>query len=160
MKLNATHLEIAVARYFDYRQNLIVPNVSWGFGISYEADMFLVRPSNFIEEIEIKVSMADLKKDKLKDKWGKQFVKTLKKFWYCIPEDLEKHKDKIYQEIPDFAGVLVAEYDNDRKRYYISVLRQAKLNKNAVRITDKQRYNLARLGCMRVWSLKESRNEN
>jgi hypothetical protein len=31
-KINSTAIEIVEADYFNYRQNLIVPNVNWGFG--------------------------------------------------------------------------------------------------------------------------------
>jgi len=37
--MTSQHVEIAVAKHFGYRQNLIVPNVHWGLGLAYEADM-------------------------------------------------------------------------------------------------------------------------
>lgn len=160
--INSTHLEIATANYFGFRQNLIVPNVSWGLGLSYEADLLVVRPSGFIEEIEIKISITDLKQDAKKNKWttpwGQKDFNKMKKFWYCITEDMAKKIDIIYENIPEFAGLLVAEYDENRHNFYISKKREAKTNKLAKKISDKSRLKLAELGCMRIWTLKKHRN--
>ena len=55
-RLTAQDIERLVAAHFDHRANLIVPNVSWGWGLAYEADMVVVRPSGYAMEIEIKQS--------------------------------------------------------------------------------------------------------
>ena len=55
-------IEEAVARYYDYRSHIIVPNVSWGWDI-HECDLIVVRPSGYAIEIEIKRSRADIKAD-------------------------------------------------------------------------------------------------
>lgn len=41
---------------------LIIPNVKDGFFGKREADLLVITPSNYLFEIEIKISMADLKK--------------------------------------------------------------------------------------------------
>jgi len=85
-KMTARDVEIRVARYFNPRVNLIVPNVSWGFGLNYEADLVIVRPSWFCDEIEIKVTIADLKADAKKKHIhdGKMF----KRLWFAMPDYL------------------------------------------------------------------------
>jgi len=66
--MNAKEVELAVANYFGIRQHLIVPNVMWGFtGLNYEADLVIVTKAGYAKEVEIKVSRADLIKDKEKD---------------------------------------------------------------------------------------------
>jgi hypothetical protein len=57
-KLRAPDVELAVARFFNYRINLIVPNIYWGFGLNYEADLLIISPAAFATEIEIKVITA------------------------------------------------------------------------------------------------------
>ena len=159
MKINSTHLEIAVSNYFDYRQNIIVPNVSWGFYLPYEADVLILRPSGFVEEVEIKISMADLRRDKEKEKWKQNINTLVRRFWYCFPESMNKHLTEIHNSVPIFAGLLVAEFDSNRNRFYIRQIRPAVVNVRAKKISDKEKLNLARLGCMRIWSLKRHRNE-
>ena len=46
--------------FFNYRANLIVPNISWGLGL-HECDLLVLTSSGYATEIEIKVSKADLK---------------------------------------------------------------------------------------------------
>ena len=55
-------MECAVARYMDFRTNLVVPNVSWGFEV-HECDLLIVTKTGYAYEVEIKRSKADLKKD-------------------------------------------------------------------------------------------------
>ena len=39
-----------------------MPNISWGLGV-HEIDLFVVRPSGYAIEVEIKVSLSDFKAD-------------------------------------------------------------------------------------------------
>ena len=57
--ITTIEMEVAIAAYFGFRQNIIVPNISWGF-MNHEADMFIVRKSGYAIEIEIKRSKSDL----------------------------------------------------------------------------------------------------
>lgn len=66
MKLNARDIEIAIAKMFNYRMNVIVPNVSWGLGLRCECDLLIVSQRRYATEIEIKVSKSDIKADKKK----------------------------------------------------------------------------------------------
>jgi hypothetical protein len=63
LPVTAQDIEIAVAEHFNSRQNLIVPNVHWGWMLQYEADMVILRQSGYAVEVEIKVSAADIKRD-------------------------------------------------------------------------------------------------
>jgi len=60
--LKTSDIEFAVAKYFNFRKNLIVPNVSWGFNI-HECDLLIVRKSGYAIEVEIKISKSDFKAD-------------------------------------------------------------------------------------------------
>ena len=62
MRITAKHIELEVARWFDTRRFLVVPNVSWGL-MPYECDLLAMASSRYLYEIEIKVSGADIKAD-------------------------------------------------------------------------------------------------
>ena len=63
MKITTHKIEVALANHFNYRLNLIVPNISWGAFIWHECDLFIVSKAGYCTEIEIKISKSDLKKD-------------------------------------------------------------------------------------------------
>jgi hypothetical protein len=58
--VTAKEIQKALALHFDYRANVVVPNC--GFP-GWEADLVVLRPSGWLEEVEVKVSIADLKRD-------------------------------------------------------------------------------------------------
>ena len=143
--MTSQQVELAVANHFDYRRQVIVPNVSWGMGLLYEADIVVLRKSNWAIEVEIKVSAsdirADLKKKHLHDS------PLFKELWFAVPEALEDHKD-----IPLHAGILSV---GDRRRRKLKVVRKPLGNKDAVKWTNEQRLKLLHLASMRTWALKK-----
>ena len=62
-KFNSLEMEVALSKFFNPRQNIIVPNISWGMGGHHECDLMVLTQCNFAYEVEIKVSAADLKAD-------------------------------------------------------------------------------------------------
>lgn len=148
--MNAKEIEIAVANYFGTRQNLIVPNVSWGFtGLFYEADLVVVTRAGYAKEVEIKVSRADLIKDK--EKKHNHDCRKFKELYFAIPKKLLKDKE----HVPERAGILVCEKVEYRGEiYYRARLeRVAKVN-GGEKLTLTDKYELARLGTLRIWGLK------
>ena len=143
MAFTTKGMELIVARYFKPRRNLICPNIHWGMGINHECDIFVLKKSGYAYEVEIKVSRGDLKKD-LKKKRGHKSNK-IKKLYFAIPEELLRSKELI----PKRAGILaVGKYGK------VTEIRKAQVNKEAVKLSDKERIHLAHLACMRVWKLK------
>ena len=69
-KLSVKEIEDAIILHLTsgIRSNLIVPNVSWGMGINYEADLVVVSKSGYATEYEIKRSYSDFIADFHKDK--------------------------------------------------------------------------------------------
>lgn len=148
-------IEIMVANHFDFRQSLIVPNISWGINI-HECDLLVVTKSNYLIEVEIKVSKADLIKDLLK--WHKHEDKRLKALYFAIPLELLKYQNYI----PSRAGILTVEnrearnIDNSIYKYMrINLEKKPQINKLTQPISEEERYNIARLATMRVWTLKK-----
>lgn len=146
----ATCLEIekACAVIWGWRQNMIVPNISWGAGI-HECDLLVLSKAGWATEIEIKVSRSDLKKDAEK-KHGHD-SKKIKYLYFAIPDKLLN----CIEFIPERAGI-IAVYDNGSYGFRATVHRQPEANKEATKWTDKDRSNLGRLGCMRIWQLKST----
>lgn len=158
-EVKTPELERLVVEHFNYRRNLIVPNVFWGWGLNYEADLVVVTQAGYAAEVELKVSKSDLRADAKKR--HSHDAAVFKRLWFAMPED-------IFEEslVPDRAGVLLAREQTAKRRYG----RQAKkispvgwelrvhrkpTDTKAKAIDDVRRLKLAKLGCMRVWKLKE-----
>ena len=146
-KYRTDTIETTIARYFDPRRNLIVPNVSWGMRrLNHECDLLIITKNNYAYEVEIKVDKYDLIKDKLKPHHHKSTL--LRKLWFAIPYYLI---DQLHH-IPADAGILcVGIYPQ---------LRIVKLRDAAVlgdyKITEQERCDVARLGALRIWGLKDA----
>jgi len=140
--LKARDVELAVVKYFNPRVNLIVPNISWGMFI-HECDLLLVTKHGYAYEIEIKVSRADLKKD-LEKRHGHKSDK-IKKLFFAIPD----YMLDVVDFVPEHAGVLSID-QNLRCR----MVRDAKVN-SEYKFSDADKFQVARLGSMRIWGLKE-----
>ena len=147
-KITTLEMEIAVMRWLGIRQNLVVPNVSWGL-LNYEADVVSVTPSGYATEVEIKVSKADLLADFKKG--HSHDSKLFKYLYYAVPEEMQ---DYALERIWEKAGLLVAMRD-DYGAVMIVKVRDPKLNIAHRQWTLAQRMKLAELGAMRILGLKE-----
>ncbi|MFH0806055.1 MAG: MmcB family DNA repair protein [Patescibacteria group bacterium] len=152
MKLHAGHIELALANYFNFQTHLIVPNVSYGWGLNYEADLVIITPSRYAWEIEIKTSIADLKAD-LKKKHQHDSNK-FKALYFAVPRDL---KEKALELIPERAGLFVILEPRKENKWFpaVMLIKSPKINMKADKITDKELEKLYKLAAMRIWSLKE-----
>jgi hypothetical protein len=157
-KLNAFKItrlvELATAKHFNYRTNIIVPNVSWGIGIRYEADLVVLRPSGYAAEIEIKATESDIKRDMKKryrhDGCHYRYGNLFRELWFAVPEHL-----MFSTNIPLKTGVLAI---LKRKKHISSVvIRRPKIDKSAIIWPKELREKLLHLGLMRIWGLKENK---
>ena len=139
----ASEIEIRLAKYFNSRANIIVPNISWGL-MPYECDLIVLRESGWAIEVEIKVSKSDLLADK--NKKHTHDSNKIRELYFAIPEKLIPH----IEHIPHNAGILVIQ-----QRGIVHTLRQPTINESATKFTAEERYQLTRLGTMRIWALKE-----
>lgn len=155
-------MEYALAKHFDWSKNIIVPNVSWVLLYSHEADILIMNSNGFLTEIEIKRSKADFLNDFKKEHC--HYHKNIKSFYYCIPEKMQAYvEDYLVNDVnllgektrnlKSRAGLIIITklYDD----YYARVILDGVKNNNAVPLNDKEQYQLARLGCMRIWNLKK-----
>lgn len=139
-------VEIAVAEFFRPRVNTIVPNVSWGLGI-HECDLLVVTKVGHAIEIEIKVSKSDLIADKYKRHHHNS--KKIRQLYFAMPRALEPY----IHHVPERAGIIIIdEYPHECKA---KILRKAKLNTEARKLTSEEILQVARLGTMRIFGLKK-----
>ena len=168
--MTTLEMEIALLRHFDIRRNLIVPCVTdWSSLTLFEIDLLVLSKASYATAVEIKVSLSDLKNDLKKKhivqldkvvytgKRGKEhYFKPFKYFYYAVPEAL---KEAALDQMPEFAGLLVIK----KVGYYNPVVMIDKIYEArkpqllySTKWTDKRKLELARLGTMRILTLKQN----
>lgn len=167
-----TEIELSIARYYGTREHIIVPNISWGFSWNdnmgwhsmHECDMFIIKKTGYAVEVEIKRTKSDLLNDFKKR--HKHESDKIREFFYAIPKD---NLDEWSKLIPKHAGIITYEkYEEeiwDKKRHIWSNktkwvvkarrIRDAETNKSAMKLTTEEQLKIARLGCLRIWNLKQ-----
>ncbi len=145
-KITTAEMEYLVARFLNWRVNMIVPNVTWGMDV-HECDLLVATRAGYLWEVEIKVTKADLKKDALKRHQHRS--DKIKHLFFAIPSYLED----CVELIPERAGVILVSPRSDGG--YVRKLREPHTNPAARPISESARYTLARLGAMRIWGLQD-----
>lgn len=156
IKITSRDIEVVIAKRFGYRTNVIVPNVSWGFGLNHECDMLILSNAGYLTEIEIKVSKSDLKADLLKS--HKHQSRQIKSLYFAYPESMSDCDEFVPKE----AGIFHI-YENTwmsggvMQNFGLAsrLIRPCVNRKRTEKISDSKKMELMRLGCMRIWSLKE-----
>ena len=151
--MTAEEIMLALIRKrFNLMSYLVVPNVWYGFSLNHECDLLAISKSGYATEIEIKISVADVKKDL--DKKHNHKDEKIKYLWFAMPD---KIYEKSLQYIPERAGILTLSKRDDTYfgDGYIQVFekRTAIAEKYTNKITDVELKNLQRLMAMRYWSL-------
>ena len=152
--MKTIEVECAVADYFGVRQNIIVPNISWGLWL-HEMDIAVIRPSGALLEVEIKVSVSDMKAD-LKKRHGHQDNQNrIKGMYYAMPASIY---EKCLPYVPEGCGILVIHEDWQNVPNYQRVRskREPATRKGYVKLTKDEMAQATRLGCLRIWTLKKN----
>ena len=145
-------MEEAIARKFGVRTNIIVPNVSWGLPGMHECDLFIIKMSGYGVEIEIKRSKSDLLADFNKGHQHKDRFNRIKEFYYAFPESMLKTCEEL---IPKDAGIIVCKRsDWGKKLVHATFHRDPVPIRTARKLTPEEQFKVARLGTMRIWTLK------
>lgn len=155
--ISTPEMEVAIARYFGYRTHIIVPNLSWGF-FNHECDLYLIRKSGYGFEVEIKRSKSDMVADFKKYHGHVDRKNRIVQLYYAFPEEL---LPKVEELVPKDCGIITVEYYGDgidEYRGYARMYREAKRRKGAKRLTQAEQLKIARLGTLRIWTLKEKLN--
>ena len=152
--VTTAEMEVAIAKYFGIRKHIVVPNVSWGF-FRHECDLFLIRTSGYGFEVEIKRSKSDMMADFKKKHGHKDRQNRIVQLYYAFPEEL---LSKVEELVPDDCGILTVSRSEWNNKAYASMRRDAKRRKGAKQLTQKEQLQIARLGTLRIWTLKEKLN--
>ena len=157
-KLYEIELIIAKSREFDYTKKLVVFNVNGNSGVLpiwHECDVLVCTNTGYLTEIEIKRSYADFLNDF--EKKHTHWSSYIKNFYYCVPF---KIKDKVINYLNSIenkndwratAGAMVFYEDYD----WIDIVRVPAVNGKCQKLSIEQKLYLARLGNMRVITLKK-----
>lgn len=140
-------LEVALARHFDTRRNIIVPNVSYGLDFNHEIDLLVVSGSGYATEVEIKVSRQDLKRD-LQKRVGHGGAR-IKAVYFAMPSSLATAG---LEFVPKWAGILVVTSEG---RVFEIV--KPKINRDAKPLDDEDIRRAMRGVILRFWNVKEAR---
>jgi hypothetical protein len=150
-ELTVKEIQALLAEHFGIRNNIIVPNVSWGL-LDYEADLLIMNKTGYVTEIEIKRSwsdfLADFKKDDVAHK-----SELIYQFWYCVPEELyskciEKLKE-VYKDSLDRPNVI--SYSDSGILNFHGKSASYCRGKHRKLFLEEQ-LKLCRLGTLRYWS--------
>jgi hypothetical protein len=149
-------IEIALYNHFNFLQNDVITNIY--LDGRHECDLIVIRnKSLYALEVEIKMSVSDLKAERKKKRYNRLGVdcyhdsdvgmsQMFKEKWFAMPE---KMKQKGLKLIPEYAGLLIVNEHGGAK-----IARKAKKLNNRP-ITQGQRTDLLRLGVMKCYKLKQ-----
>ena len=164
--MTTPEMEKLIYLYFQDSSLVIVPKISgnnwwldteadpiiWRNIVNHECDMLIVTKNCYLTEVEIKISLSDLKADFKKEHQHKD--ENIKNFYYAFPEEM---KEKALKLIPKECGILIAVEKKCGIPYRtIECYRKPKINKEAKPINDIVLSRIYRLGYLRYWNYRMS----
>ena len=166
--MNTSEMEKLIYTYFESGSLAIVPKVTknngwldteimiWKNIVNHECDMLIVSKNRYLTEVEIKISLSDLKADFKKKHQHKD--ENIKNFYYAFPAEM---KEKALELIPKDCGILIAVKKECGIPYRkIECYRKPKINKEAKPINDIVLSRIYRLGYLRYWNYRMSKEYN
>jgi hypothetical protein len=137
-------LQNAISLYFDIFLNIIVDNLNSIVG--HECDILILNnKTNYAQEVEIKISKSDLKRDE--SKHHHHYSNMIRKLWFAFPIIMDK--PDIFDLVPINAGIIIV-----NEKGFITIRRDAIINKNARKWTYLESFRLARLSHIRYWNFR------
>ena len=160
MKWTERHVQVALAHwFFDWRRQLIIPNISHGFfaGRRGECDLLMVSKAGYLTEIEIKVNPYDLIGELRKFKHENRtldspFGPLIKRYYIAAPEEVWQKANGA--ELPLGAGKIEVYIDHQRTPRG-RLTQPSAYNKAARCLTDKEMIELLRLAYFRLWNSRD-----
>lgn len=148
--MNSAHIGHLLATNTFRQSKLVVPNVSYGF-LPWESDVLVINKDDSLSEVEIKISVADFRRDSKKQKWHshgmqQEFKRLITRFYYAMPIEIY---ERVKDEVPDFAGVIVV---RDNRFNPTQTVKRATSNRSCQKLSVEDQLKLARLMCFRYWS--------
>lgn len=158
-KANEKIAQLALVKLFNYRKFIIIPNISYGLKALHnrEVDLMVINKSNYATEIEIKLSLEDLKADKKKTHQHKSQI--FKRLFFAVFDDNIKPQD--YNLIPEHAGIIKLYWKPRRNKkpiFTAVIVKEPKNNDSCRKLTQQEIDKVRNLLIMRYWSLFEKQN--
>lgn len=100
--MTSKQMRAALACHLRYKMQCSLFAFERGLGAG-NPDLIGVLPNRYLAEIEIKVTLADFKRDAAKAKWNSAYYKRPRLFYYAVPPELVK---KVTPLLPKGAGLL------------------------------------------------------
>ncbi len=165
--LNTIQLEVAVYNHYWRKTFAILDKIYIG---SHECDILLIQNNQYITEVELKISIQDLKRDFKKkvyndhpifkswkiEKTKKNIKKLIRKKYYCVPKELyNKHILLIEELIPKEHGILLG-FKSKNGNLCIIEKRKPQINITATKLINSELINLLRCQTHRIWRIRKN----
>jgi len=141
--MTARTIELYLAMWtFPYWRWIVVPRTYQV--VNHECDILALSDRGYAHEVEIKISLGDVKAD-LKKVHGHVDGK-IKCFWFAMPSEL---CEKAEAFVPERAGILSVGWNG---RENVKIYRKPMVNRQALPWPWHERCRLARAVMIRYWS--------
>lgn len=143
----------------------VVDNCLW---TGFETDLLIVHKSMRLIDVEIKISRADFRIDRHKDKWiaytpgswalpraereKRRHPAKVWKHYYCLPESLWQAELEADMG-SNSSGVILAR-EPKRGQPMLTIVKRAKTNPDAYVLTAADVLDIARLTSLRLWDAR------
>jgi hypothetical protein len=166
-RVNEHRLQRALALWINYRRHFCLTNVNGGLGFwsRGEMDFIAVTGAGYVIEIEIKATLADLRREwrnpnKVeKHRRVSTATKGIRRYFICVPvKIIDKAKAEIEAQ-PElaYAGILMAS-EAENGHVFIHAVRPAQNLKTARKLDAHEYLRIAHLAMMRFWDRQEIRS--
>lgn len=99
-------MRAVVKELFPPRRYAVCPNVSWAL-LPWECDVLAVSPAGVVNEIEIKISVGDLRRDLKKRKWNTPGPWShVDRFWVAGPKSMSTDMMNFSKAVGGGVGVI------------------------------------------------------
>lgn len=152
--LNAEEIKAAVASHFRYEKQAALIAFEAADGVSTwggePADVLVVTDSRLLYEIEVKITLSDLKHDAVKSKHS-YFVNNnsknvVNRFYFAVPYDIAVPAEEIIEKMYPYAGLLSVHGGTVDHKKQARILHTKKLSfRQIYELTRQQSGTLCRL---------------
>ena len=105
-KIKTIEIEESLARFFDVRKCIMVPNISWGFDGLRETDLLVITKAGCAKSIEIKISKSDFNADFKKKHDHTDHKNRIKEFYFAFPIEMLEYCKPL---IPEHIGIITCD---------------------------------------------------
>ena len=124
--MNAREITAALMFYYNWRKNIILPNSQEGT-VGWEADLLIVRPSGWAEEVEVKISKSDFLADMRKKPMKHRTLVKGKPVWIHRPHgNVDQQVLQRYLSALEHKGNIPQTFPGEHEPHAVYDYREAK----------------------------------